>query len=465
MNLNKKNQIFISSTYIDLKEARSRVTEKVLSMYQFPIGMEMFSAGNDDQWTVIKRTIDISDYYVLIIGHRYGSTTPEGISYTEKEFNYAVEKGIPVLAFIRDRNIPTTPMERENDPISQQKLDLFIKKVKDMFLCEFWTDEKDLSAKVSVALMKAFVSNPRAGWIRADSDKNVHNNLDINEISLEQSIVNYLDDRRRYGLKELTINGYQLELKLFLEYFKEMKISQIDTNEIKNFLRFREDNYGINSKNSMERIRGIIKVYFDWLVEENLVKNNPVKKIKPYKQAEGTKESLDEIEIQEIISACNTLRDRALIEVLLSTGCKLGELQKIKLKHINWRENTITIEGGDTKNRVVLLTQQARYHLEKYIKSKDDGTDFLFVTERKPYRPLSSRGIQRTIKEIIKKTNINKQVSPSTFRHTFAQRMINEGYPTHVIQSLLGNSEHTSFSDTYIHVTNENIHNLLKVKK
>lgn len=114
MDMNKKFQIFISSTYTDLVKARSKTSEIILSMYQFPIGMEMFSAGNSDQWTLIKRTIDISDYYLLLIGHRYGSLTEEGISYTEKEYNYACEKGIPIMAFIRNRDVATRPSERES---------------------------------------------------------------------------------------------------------------------------------------------------------------------------------------------------------------------------------------------------------------------------------------------------------------------------------------------------------------
>lgn len=98
--MNKKYQIFISSTYEDLKEERSKVVATILKANHFPIGMEMFSADNVEQWEQIKRTIDSSDYYVLIIKKRYGSLTKEGISYTEKEFNYATQQKIPVLAFV-----------------------------------------------------------------------------------------------------------------------------------------------------------------------------------------------------------------------------------------------------------------------------------------------------------------------------------------------------------------------------
>ena len=101
--MDKKYQVFISSTYTDLIEARMKVRDAILSMYHFPVGMELFGAANEEQWQIISETIDSSDYYVLIIGQRYGTLIPEGfpdagISYTEKEFRYALEKGIPILA-------------------------------------------------------------------------------------------------------------------------------------------------------------------------------------------------------------------------------------------------------------------------------------------------------------------------------------------------------------------------------
>lgn len=99
--MNKRYQIFISSTYEDLKEERQKVTQAILKLYHFPIGMEMFHADNEKQWIQIKNTIDMSDYYVLIIGRCCGTLIEkEKISYTEKEYNYALMKGIPILAFI-----------------------------------------------------------------------------------------------------------------------------------------------------------------------------------------------------------------------------------------------------------------------------------------------------------------------------------------------------------------------------
>lgn len=132
--MEKKYHIFISSTYEDLKEERRKVQDTILSMCQFPIGMEMFSAGNEEQWEVIQETIDSSDYYILIIGHRYGSVIEKGkyagISYTQKEFQYALSKKIPILAFLIHDKVSITPDRMEDDLVKKKKLEGFKSLVK-----------------------------------------------------------------------------------------------------------------------------------------------------------------------------------------------------------------------------------------------------------------------------------------------------------------------------------------------
>lgn len=100
--MSSKYQIFVSSTYADLKDQRDLVIKAILEMGHIPVGMEMFSAADEEQWNIIKRQIEQSDYYVVIVANRYGSVTEEGISYTEKEYDFAVSSGIPTLGFILD---------------------------------------------------------------------------------------------------------------------------------------------------------------------------------------------------------------------------------------------------------------------------------------------------------------------------------------------------------------------------
>src|SRR5580658_4628498 len=101
-----KYQIFISSTYEDLREERDHVIKAILEMGHIPVGMEMFSAADDAQWNIIKRQIDQSDYYIVVVATRYGSTDEAGVSYTEKEYDYAVEQKVPVIGFLLDDSAP-----------------------------------------------------------------------------------------------------------------------------------------------------------------------------------------------------------------------------------------------------------------------------------------------------------------------------------------------------------------------
>lgn len=167
----KKFQIFVSSTFTDLAETRSAVMDSIQRMNQFPVGMEQFSADDDEQWQIIQETIQQTDYYICIIGHRYGTVGKDGLSYTEREWNYAKELAIPIMTFVRERNAATTPQERELDSKLMEKLDAFIHKAKGDKMVDFWSDTKDLETKVVTALFKAFSRKPRPGWIRPESER------------------------------------------------------------------------------------------------------------------------------------------------------------------------------------------------------------------------------------------------------------------------------------------------------
>lgn len=155
--MQEKYQIFISSTYTDLIAERECVREAILSMEQFPYGMEMFSANDKEQWHTIKDKIDGSDFYVLIIAHRYGSIIEygedKGISYTEKEYRYAKQIAKPILAFIVDDSVPVLPQNFEHGE-KYEKLVQFKNDVKTNRIVEWWKDKNELAKKVVLALHK-----------------------------------------------------------------------------------------------------------------------------------------------------------------------------------------------------------------------------------------------------------------------------------------------------------------------
>lgn len=173
--MKKKYQIFISSTYVDLKEERQVVCNAILKIHQFPVGMEQFNASDSKQWEVIKDAIDSSDYYVLILGKRYGSTISSGddagISYTEKEYNYAVSQDIPVLAFIKSNDASFRGDAFEDGAKKQEKLNSFKEKVKTNHVVEWFSNSYELASEVIAALHNEIGKNNRPGWVRCDKSE------------------------------------------------------------------------------------------------------------------------------------------------------------------------------------------------------------------------------------------------------------------------------------------------------
>jgi hypothetical protein len=161
-----KYQVFLSSTYSDLVEERESIIKAILEMYHIPIGMEMFSAEDEDQWEIIRRTIEVSDYYILVLGLRYGSKTSDGISFTQKEYEYALERKIPILAFVMNDNVPL-PMNKRDDDLSE------INNFRELVLtnskmAQLWETKDQLIKNVSISLMKQIMQKPGVGWIRGD---------------------------------------------------------------------------------------------------------------------------------------------------------------------------------------------------------------------------------------------------------------------------------------------------------
>lgn len=184
--MSNKYQIFVSSTYTDLIEEREQIIRACLEMGHIPVGMEMFSAADEEQWKIIQRQIDEVDYYIILVAHRYGSTTKEGISYTEKEYDYAVSKGIPILGFVIDDGA-AWPADRV-DGEENKKISLinFKGKIKSRHV-NFWSNKNELHAKFSISLMKAFVNYPRSGWVKAEETVGNDVMRELSRLSSENS--------------------------------------------------------------------------------------------------------------------------------------------------------------------------------------------------------------------------------------------------------------------------------------
>lgn len=180
--MNKRYQVFVSSTYADLKEERQHVLQALMEMDCIPAGMELFPAADQEQWEFIKKVIDDCDYYLLIIGGRYGSTTANGISYTEKEFDYAVSNGLKVVALIHGSPDDIPFGKSEQDVELRSKLLKFKDKVMDGRLVKFWSQATELPGLVALSLSKTIKMYPAVGWVRASNIASEDLLLELNDL-------------------------------------------------------------------------------------------------------------------------------------------------------------------------------------------------------------------------------------------------------------------------------------------
>ncbi|PPT54898.1 DUF4062 domain-containing protein [Xanthomonas arboricola] len=206
--MSSKFQIFVSSTFRDLHEERDLVIKAILEMGHIPVGMEMFSAADEEQWNIIKKQIDESDYYIVVCAHCYGTCDANGLSYTEKEYDYAISKGIPALGFILDDNVSWPKERSDSEKNIVVRLEAFKEKVKRKPV-SFWKNGEDLYGRCSIALMKAFNAYPREGWVRSSKVQDAAAAKEIVRLSAEnadlrQKIKNFEEqEKKQSDVKEV----------------------------------------------------------------------------------------------------------------------------------------------------------------------------------------------------------------------------------------------------------------------
>lgn len=214
--MDKRYQVFVSSTYSDLQNERQKVMHTLMNMNCIPVGMEFFPSTDEEQFSYIKRVIDDSDYYVLIVGGRYGSLSEEGISYTEMEFNYAKEKNIPIIAFLH-KNMDDIPLGKsEKDESKRKMLENFRKKVSTGRLVSFWTNIDELCGQVAVSISQTIINDPAIGWIRANLQTNVESLQELNmlrkELASAKTELAKVKDTKQY--QSLNLAGYDEKIHI-----------------------------------------------------------------------------------------------------------------------------------------------------------------------------------------------------------------------------------------------------------
>lgn len=245
----------------------------------------------------------------------------------------------------------------------------------------------------------------------------------------------FIASKNLEGLSKGTLKNYLLDLNKFANSVKK-KVQDITSADIRVHLA----GFSHLKMSSLGRKLTVLKSFFGWLASEEIIQRDPTVKLKPPKTEKRLPKALGIVELEMLRESCKTDRQRAFIEILYATGCRLSEVQGLNINDINQQTMSCKVIGKGNKEREVYFSFKAMYHLNKYLKSRLGECEALMATERKPYSRLSNRGIQREIAKIAKTAGLEKKVSPHVLRHTFATLTLNNGAELVAVQELLGHS-------------------------
>jgi len=258
----------------------------------------------------------------------------------------------------------------------------------------------------------------------------------------------YLACKKLEGISEKTIYNYRLELQHLNNFFNK-PVTTITSMDIRMYMA--TIGKGVQ-ENTLNTKMVPIRDFFQWLQDEEYIISNPTKKVKSVKEPIRERDPLTDKQVEIIREGLTDIRDKALFEFLLSTGCRLSELTGIKLSDLDMERMTLLVIGKGNKQRRIYFNDRTKIIIEKYLTTRLGECEYLFCSNRRPYGKLKQRAVQLIIKKIEEKTKPGRKLHPHIFRHTFATKALNY-MPLESVQTLLG---HSQISTTLIYAkTNE----------
>lgn len=257
-------------------------------------------------------------------------------------------------------------------------------------------------------------------------------------INNEDYLSLFLDAKKIEGCSERTLQYYKTTIEKLLESIK-VPIRKISTEEIRHYL---VEYQKINncSKVTVDNIRRNMSSFFSWLEEEDYIIKSPMKRIHKIKTKQQVKEVISDEAIEQLRDHCKCIRDLAIIDLLYSTGIRVGELVNLNISDIDFEARECVVFGKGDKERRVYFDAKSKIHLQKYLASRKDNNPALFVTLDAPHDRLKISGVEIRIRKLGRQLNMNK-IHPHKFRRTMATRAIDKGMPIEQVQKILGHSQ------------------------
>lgn len=264
------------------------------------------------------------------------------------------------------------------------------------------------------------------------------NEAKTEEIPNVEYLKMFIDAKQIEGCSERTLQYYRVTIEHMLGSI-ETPIRKITTDEIRGYL---VDYQKVNncSKVTVDNVRRNMSSFFSWLEEEDYILKSPMRRIHKIKTKQSVKETITDEMIEKLRDNCTCVRDLAMIDLLYSTGIRVGELVGLNISDIDFEERECIVFGKGDKERRVYFDAKAKLHLQEYIESRTDDNPALFVTLDAPHARLKISGVEIRVRELGRKLNIDK-IHPHKFRRTMATRAIDKGMPIEQVQKILGHSQ------------------------
>lgn len=264
------------------------------------------------------------------------------------------------------------------------------------------------------------------------------NEAKTEEIPNVEYLKMFIDAKQIEGCSERTLQYYRVTIEHMLGSI-ETPIRKITTDEIRGYL---VDYQKVNncSKVTVDNVRRNMSSFFSWLEEEDYILKSPMRRIHKIKTKQPVKETITDEMIEKLRDNCTCVRDLAMIDLLYSTGIRVGELVGLNISDIDFEERECIVFGKGDKERRVYFDAKAKLHLQEYIESRTDDNPALFVTLDAPHARLKISGVEIRVRELGRKLNIDK-IHPHKFRRTMATRAIDKGMPIEQVQKILGHSQ------------------------
>lgn len=256
----------------------------------------------------------------------------------------------------------------------------------------------------------------------------------------------YIVVKKTEGLSDGTLSNYAHTLKSFFLWVKKQP-HEVTANDIRMFIYDYQQKRRVSDR-TMDKYREFICWFFHWAHTEEYIPRDPSRSVKGIKYETKQRQALTQIELEYLRMACETPRDKAIIEFFYSTGCRVSELIGVKKGDIDWKRNSVHLFGKGKKHRTSFINAKCEVALNEYLKNREDESDYLFVSERSPHEQLSKYAIENVIRRLSEKSGLTKKITPHILRHTTATQAVNNGMAIEEVSKLLG---HANVATTMIY--------------